>query len=270
MWNALKVDKYPLVIERYKIMMEAWPKYDGYANVLQIAHINADYLDKRTIYIDEDELIVGNPASVPMGMEIGVRGKCYSREELDKLCEGIYTMSEADKEEVRKYDSFWSGAMRGRNEWQGSFYDDERLWPFIRSGILCPPWKSKEYGRGGGSAGASWCIGVGMEFFVPDYGKIVTEGIKKTLDDAREELRNIRYAGPDAADAFDKAQFLQAIDVALSSLVRHYHRYGDACYSKAEETADPEGSAVCLGSHPVRHSSAARKTGHLVIFSVKM
>jgi formate C-acetyltransferase len=128
-------------------------------------------------------------------------------------------------------------------EWQGRFYNDARLWPFIKSGILCPPWKDRALGRGSGGAGFGWGLGIGLSFFVPDHGKIVSEGISKTLADAREELAEVRYVD---SDSFDKAQYLEAVIIALSAMVRMYHRYGDACTKKAEESADGKRKAELL------------------------
>ena len=234
MQEALKVDKFPLCGEKAKLVIESWKKHEGLPSILSRAHATADYLDNRTIYVDEDELIVGNVASKPMGLEASCWGPFWDDDDLDSILEGNYTISDEDRRTLRSLDSFWDGQGRQMYEWQGRFYDDERLWPFIRSG--CPPWTSKVKGRGSGGAGFGWGLGIGLSFFVPDYGKIVTEGIHKTLDEAKEELRNVRYVDN---DSFDKAIYLQAVIVALEAMVRMYHRYGDACTTAAGKCADP-------------------------------
>ncbi|MBQ7859399.1 MAG: hypothetical protein IJ347_04625 [Faecalibacterium sp.] len=236
MQAALKVDKFPLCGEKARLVIESWKKHEGMPPILARAHATADYLDQRTIYVDEDELIVGNVASKPMGMEASCWGPFWDDDDLDSILQGNYTISDEDRKALRSLDSFWDGQDRQMYEWQGRFYDDERLWPFIRSGILCPPWTSKVKGRGSGGAGFGWGLGIGLSFFVPDYGKIITEGIHKTLDEAKEELRNVRYVDN---DSFDKAIYLQACIVALEAMVRMYHRYGDACLEAAAKCADP-------------------------------
>lgn len=234
---ALKTEKYTICAEKARYFIEAWEKHEGLPAVLKNAYATANYLDKRTIYIDDDELIAGNVASVPHGMEASVWGPFWDDADLDTMLEGgRFTISEADRAELRSYDSFWEGKGRQIYEWQGRFYDDWHLWPFIRSGILCPPWKDKAKGRGAGGAGYGWGLGIGLSFFVPDYGKIISEGISKTLHDAEEELLKLDYQ---EANSFDKSQYLKAVIIALSSMVRMYHRYGDACAAKAAETADP-------------------------------
>lgn len=236
MQQALKVDKFPLCAEKPKYVIESWRQNEGLPSILRRAKATANYLDKRTIYIDDDELICGNVASKPMGLEASCWGPFWDDADLDSILEGNYTISDEDRKTLRSLDSFWEGQSRQMYEWQGRFYDDERMWPFIRSGILCPPWTSKVKGRGSGGAGFGWGLGIGLSFFVPDYGKIITEGIGKTLLEAKEERRKLRFVD---SDSFDKADYLEACIISIEAMARMYHRYGDACTAKAEATEDP-------------------------------
>ncbi|MBR6431064.1 MAG: hypothetical protein IKS27_07605, partial [Oscillospiraceae bacterium] len=198
MKERLKVDKYPICAERARYVIEAWKQHEGLPSILQRAYATANYLDKRTIYIDDDELIVGNVASRPMGMEASTWGPFWDDKDLDNmLAGGKFTITDEDRAELRSYDAFWEGQGRQFYEWQGRFYDDWHLWPFIRSGILCPPWKDREKGRGAGGAGFGWGMGIALSFFVPDYGKIVTEGVSKTLHDAEQALHELDYQEAD-------------------------------------------------------------------------
>ena len=242
MYDLLKGEKkFVFCAEKYRLVIDSWQKNQGLTPVLKRAQLTADYFDGRTLYVDPDELIVGNVASKPRGMEITPRGPFWNDEDLDAICsDGKYSISDEDRKIVRKYDEFWNSNGYQIYEWQGRFYDDERLWPFIRSGVLCPPWTDKHKGRGSAGAGFGWGLGIGLSFFVPDYGKIVTEGIKKTLDDAKEELRKVRYYDN---DSFDKGIYLQAVIIALEAMVRMYHRYGDTCQEAADKCADPKRKA---------------------------
>ena len=233
---ALKVDKFPFCAEKPKLVIESWRQNEGLPSILRRAVATAHYLDNRTIYIDDDELICGNVASRPMGMEASCWGPFWDDEDLDSILEGgTYTITDEDRRILRDLDSYWDGQSRQMYEWQGRFYDDDRMWPFIRSGVLCPPWTSKVKGRGSGGAGFGWGLGIGLSFFVPDYKKVIDEGIKARVDEAKEELKNLRYVDN---DSFDKADYLKACIIALEAMQRMYHRYGDACTAKAEETAD--------------------------------
>ena len=153
MQAALKTDKFVFCAEKPKLVIESWKKHEGLPSILRRAHATADYLDNRTIYVDEDELIVGNVGSKPHGLEASCWGPFWDDDDLDSILEGNYTISDEDRAALRSLDSFWEGEDRQMYKWQGRFYDDEHLWPFIRSGILCPPWTSKVKGRGSGGAG---------------------------------------------------------------------------------------------------------------------
>ena len=237
MMERLKVDKYPFCAEKARLVIESWKQHEGLTPILARAYATAHYLDNRTLFVEDDELIVGNVAAKPMGMEASCWGPFWDDDDLDMILQGKYTISDEDRKTLRELDSFWEGQGRQMYEWQGRFYDDERMWPFIRSGVLCPPWKDKTKGRGSGGAGFGWGLGIGLSFFVPDYGKIIREGINKTLQEAKEELRNVRYVDN---DSFDKAMYLQAVIIALEAMVRMYHRYGDVCLEAAEKCTDPE------------------------------
>ena len=236
MQEALKVDKFPFCAEKAKYVIESWKENEGLPSILRRAKATANYLDKRTIYIDDDELICGNCAAKPMGLEASCWGPFWDDKDLDSILEGNYTISDEDRKTLRSLDSFWEGQSRQMYEWQGRFYDDFHLWPFIRSGILCPPWTSKVKGRGSGGAGFGWGLGIGLSFFVPDYEKVIKEGVAARVKEAQEELEKLRY---NDNDSFDKGDYLRACIIALTAMQRMYHRYGDTCTAKAEETADP-------------------------------
>ncbi|MBQ8307070.1 MAG: hypothetical protein IJX90_12740 [Blautia sp.] len=254
MQAALKVDSFPFCAEKPKLVIESWRQNEGLPSILRRAKATAHYLDNRTIYIDDDELICGNVASKPMGLEASCWGPFWDDDDLDSILEGgRYTITDEDRKTLRSLDSFWEGQSRQMYEWQGRFYDDDHLWPFIRSGILCPPWTSKVKGRGSGGAGFGWGLGIGLSFFVPDYKKIIDEGIKARVDEAKEELKKLRYVDN---DSFDKADYLKACIIALEAMQRMYHRYGDACTAKAEETADETRKAELLRMADTCHSLA--------------
>ena len=233
----LQVDKYPICAEKARYSIAAWKQHEGLPPILQRAYATANYLDHRTLFVEDDELIVGNVASRPMGMEASVWGPFWDDADLSTMIgdDGKFTISDEDYAELRSYDAFWEGQGRQIYEFQGSCYDDWHLWPFIRSGVLCPPWKDKEKGRGAGGAGFGWGLGIGLSFFVPDYAKIIGEGISAPLREAEEALHALDYHAPDAVE---RSQYLKAVIIALSSMVRMYHRYGDVCAAKAAETGD--------------------------------
>ena len=233
--ERLQVEEYPICIEKARLIMEMYKKHEGDPPMLRRAKATAYYLDNRTIFIEDDELIVGNIAAKPMVMEAGTMGPTWPKEDIESLRAGGLDLSEEDEIFLRSLDDFWAGRGRTLDERQGLYYDDERLWPFIRSGILCPPWKVKTEGRGQGSAGVGWGLGLAYTLIIVDFAKVLNEGLNKIISDAKAELRKLRYF---SADDIKKRDFLEAVIISLSSIVRIADRFGDLAEQMAASEKD--------------------------------
>ena len=222
--DRLHLKKYPICTEKARLIMESYRQAEGEPDILRRAKATAHYLDNKTIFIEEDELIVGNVASKPMGLEAGSLGPTWPKEDMADLRRAGLDISEQNEELLRSLDDYWKGKGRTLDERQGLYYDDERLWPFIQSGILCPPWKKKDEGRGQGAAGVGWGLGLGLCLIVVDYEKVLKEGLNKIVNDAKAELRSLRYM---SWDAVKKADFLKSVIISLNAVVRLAGRFGE-------------------------------------------
>ena len=89
--------KFVFCAEKHKITVDSWKKHEGLTPVLKRAHATADYFDQRTLYVDPDELIVGNVASKRHGLEASVWGPFWDDEDLKTIiADGKYTSSDED------------------------------------------------------------------------------------------------------------------------------------------------------------------------------
>jgi len=235
--DRLKVEKFPICVEKVRLVTEALQQCPGDPQIIRNAKALAHYLDNRTIFIEEDELLVGNAASKPMGLE--AEAPTWPKEDLRDLVEGKerFVLAEEDEDLLRSMDDYWRGKGRLVPERQGACYDDDRLWPFIQSGILCPPWQKKEEGRGFGRAGGGWSITMSRGLDVLDFEKVLNVGFNQIIADAEIEMKTIRYT--DEA-AFEKDNFLKAVIIANSAVVRIAHRYADLAENMANEEKDPK------------------------------
>jgi pyruvate-formate lyase len=139
--ERLHVEKYPLSIEKIRLVTETFRQTEGEPQILRRAKALANVLDHITIFIESGELIVGNTASKPMALEVDYDYGTWSQEEIDGLKEEGYAISQEDEAELRALNEYWDGkTLVGRS---GQIFDDERLWPFLQSGVVLPPWKSK-------------------------------------------------------------------------------------------------------------------------------
>ena len=240
------VRTYPICTEKYDIMLNAYEKNAGYPVIYQRAIAQAEYLDKKTIFIDDDELIVGNEAAVPFGLEATPNSPTWPDEDLDILIKtGAISMSDESRKALRKYDYYWESAGRTRDEKTGFFYENDRMWKFVSRGFLCPPWKSTKIGWGRGAAGqGGWSYGLGMGLlWCPDFERHVFTGCNEMIRQCREELENLHYK---SVDDLEKFTFLRSAIIVLEAFVRCCERYGDLAEKMAAECKDEKRKAELL------------------------
>jgi pyruvate formate-lyase/glycerol dehydratase family glycyl radical enzyme len=233
--DQLAVSELPVCVEKACLIVESLRQTEGEPQIVRRAKATAHYLDHKTVFIDDGELIVGNVASKPMGLEAGSLGPTWPEDDWDDLRHSGLSISDEDMATLRSFDDYWRGKGRTLEERRGQFYDDERLWPFIRSGILCPPWTSKTEGRGQGAAGVGWGLGLGDCLIVVDYAKVLNEGLDSLIREAEEESRRLRYV---SADDITKGDFLRSLLIAIPAIVRLADRFGDMAEVMAAQEAD--------------------------------
>jgi pyruvate formate-lyase/glycerol dehydratase family glycyl radical enzyme len=231
--ESLRVSQFPICVEKAQIVRDSYVRNDGWPQIIRRARATADYMDQKTIFIEPDELIVGNVASRPMGMEMGSLGPGWPDDDLDDLVAGgQLSITDEDRKVLRSLDDYFLNRGRTQDEHQGSYYDDERLWPFIQAGFLCPPWTRRDQGRGQGAAGVGWGLGLApTSLNCPDYAKIIHGGFKPVIEEAAERLKNLRYFDDESVY---KADFYKACLIALPAMVRLANRYADLAEQMAQ------------------------------------
>jgi pyruvate-formate lyase len=75
--ERLRVDQFHICVEKAGLVVESLRQTEGEPEILRRAKATANFLDNRTVFIEEDELVVGNVASKPMGMEAGTMGPTW-------------------------------------------------------------------------------------------------------------------------------------------------------------------------------------------------
>ncbi len=114
---------------------------------------------------------------------------------------------------------------------------DDRMWPFMKSGVILPPWKDRKGGSGGGFAMSGYGLGPGFFLVCVDYARILREGAQSVIDEAKQCIRNLRYT---SGDAIKKRTYWEAVILVFEAWIRFANRYADL----AEKTAAVEADAV--------------------------
>lgn len=233
--DSLRVDKYPLCIEKIRLVLESHRQTDGEPQILRRAKSLANVLDKITIFIEDNELIVGNGASKPMGLEIDTEYGIWSREEIAGLKNEGYTISQEDEAELHAlFQDLKVKTLVGR---MGEIlYEDRRLWPFMLSGVVLPPWKNKEEGSGGGYAQSGMGLGPGLSLMGIEFARVLNEGLNGIILEAEKELSSIRHF---SGDSINRVDFLRSAIIAYKAIIRFAGRFADLAAGMAAGEADP-------------------------------
>ena len=240
--EALRAEKkYIVCTEKAEIEIESYFKHDGYPDLVRRAIAAAEYLDKRTIFINDDELLVGNLASKFMGMEARADSPSWDPEDLDDMLQNNDMIIPADaKEKLGRVNEYWRDKGATNSERRGRYYGDDRIWPFVRQGFLCPAWKSKTTGRGFGGAGAPWGNVSGLGLFVPMYGEIIATGMEAKIAEVKQAMADLRFTSADACDTYD---YYDAAVIHMEALCRTGDRFSALAKEMAEKEADPKRKA---------------------------
>ncbi len=236
--ERLFVDQYPLSTEKIRLMTESLKQTQGEPQILRRAKALANVLDNITIFIEDDELIVGNAASKPMGVELDCDVAIWPQDEIDALREEGFVASEEDEAELRELNDYWRhNNLVARS---GDLYDDERLWPFMQSGVVLPPWRNREEGSGGGYAQGGMGLGPGFVLCGYDFAKVLSSGLDSIIEEAQAELDRTRFA---EADSAGKAYFLRSVILAHEAVIRFANRFADLAAEMATTEGDPNRKA---------------------------
>lgn len=229
--QALDVEDHPLSLEKVILWTESYKQSEGEATIIRRAKAFANILDHITIFIEDDELIVGNTASKPMGFEISFWAGIWPQDEIEGLKEEGYNITKEDEANLASLREYWKGkTLTDKFE---QYFDEERMWPFMETPVILPPWK-----RGVGWAGyAESGMGLGPYILVaPDYEMAMSRGLKGIIEDAEQELKNTRITNAESIKKFD---FLKAVIIAHKATIRFSLRFADLAKKMAETENNP-------------------------------
>ena len=201
MKESLRISKYPLCVEFFRLANESLEQTGGEPMLLRRSKLHAHILDNCTIFIEDDDLLCGSGASKPFGLEMSYEYGVWTKDEVESLKSEIYTITPEDEEELYELNERFAGNTANSNlvETMGkSLGQNERLWPFMKSGAILPPWKDKTGGSGGGFAMTGYGLGPGFALVCVDFAKILNEGAKSIIEEAKQCLKDLRYESPDA------------------------------------------------------------------------
>ncbi len=246
MKDSLRINKYPLCIEKFRLINESLEQTCGEPMLLRRAKLHAHFLDNITIFIEDDDPIAGVGASKPFGLEMDYEYGVWTPDEVESLKSEIYTISPEDEKELYELNAKFAGNNLNSNlvdALSKSLGMNDRMWPFMKSGVILPPWKDRKGGSGGGFAMSGMGLGPGFFLLCIDYAKILSEGAKSIIEEAKQCLKDLRYT---SGDSIDKQNFWEAVIIVFEAWVRWANRYADLAEKMAETEKDAQRKAELI------------------------
>ena len=240
MKESLRVNKYPLCVELFRLANESLDQTGGEPMLLRRSKLHAHILDNITIFIEPEDLLCGSGASKPFGLEMQYEYGVWTKDEVESLKSEIYTITPEDEEELYRLNERFAGNASNSNlvEAMGkSLGENDRLWPFMKSGVILPPWKDKKGGSGGGFAMSGYGLGPGFSLVCVDFATVLNKGARGIIEEAKQCLEELRY---DVPDAVDRRNYWEGIIIVFEAWVRFANRYADLCMRLAGEEKDPK------------------------------
>lgn len=232
--SNLNADRFLLCVEKGRIVTESYRQTEGEPAVIRHAKAQAHVCEKLPIFIEDGELIVGNAASKPNGVEALWADGIWSMEDIAGLKKEDWIILDDDEADIRLMNEYWKPRTFAYQA--GQLLDDDRLWPFVQSGVTLPPWRDKELGWGG-FGGNGLGVAMNLCLLTVRYEEILSKGLNRMIEEAEIELRDLRFFN---ADAVSKAQFLKAMIIVHRGLICFAEKFAELAEGMAHKEADPE------------------------------
>ncbi|HEY43828.1 MAG TPA: glycyl radical protein [Anaerolineae bacterium] len=206
--------------ERAAIITEAYKETEGLPMILRRAKALNRILSEMSIYIEDDQLIVGNQASrgraAPIFPEYSIEWIIEELDTFDKRPGDVFAISNRTKESLKSIHAYWKGKTH-QDEVSRTMTPTNEL--AERQGVIH---------RGGISMSGDGHI-------IPNHKKILTKGLGWYIDEAEKKLSELDKSDPTAES---KKEFYQAAVIALNASIKFAKRYADEARKRAVEEKD--------------------------------
>lgn len=211
-----------ICVERAKIVTESYKRTEGKPFVMRRAIALKDLLEQMTIFIDQEELIVGNHGSRPRAALIFPEFGTFDKKELDLMpVRKVDTLqiSEEDKkfllEEIYPY---WENRCTGNIS---RYYIDEKIMKVLDSPyrVFNPLSRTRS----------------GYGHYLPNIEKILKIGFKGIEEEAYRHLENLDFMDPELTD---KRNFYKSMVIICEGVQVFQHRFAELAANMALEETD--------------------------------
>ncbi len=242
--DHVRKPSFPVGIAKAKLMTRAFQASEGQPQVLRVAHAFAAVLQDIPVFIEADDLLAGNFASKPGGVELSSLWAAWGEDELDALVAGGFHVDPADRPAIAEMNAYWQ--TRSLTSRMTSLYDEDRLWPYAQLGVVLPAFRSKAEGWGpGGMIGCGWGIHheISQIIGIFDYERVLREGVSSLIAEAEDKLKSTHITG---ASEIARVELLRAMIMSLKAIVSFAGRLAATARADAAREKDHSRKAELL------------------------
>lgn len=229
MKEKLLSSPYEVCIERARLYTRSYQETEGQPSAIRAAKALAKTLAEMTIYIWEEELIVGNRTSKRLAGVIPVeRGDINAVLEMD-----MDTMPNRKRPIMISEDDRRALREQILPYWKGKTIRDKKATLWAERGLM----KVKLLGEIGRN-----CPNLATDIFdvqghlVLGHENVMRQGFSGIKKRAKEHLEKLRTENPDESR---NADFLQAVIICSEGAIAFAHRFAGEAMKLAEKEADP-------------------------------
>ena len=208
--------------ERAVLVTESYQQSENQPIIIRRAKALKYILNKMTVVIRPDELIVGNLTTSPRGTQIFPEfSNKWLEEEFDRIEKrngDIFRISEETKRELSQSFKYWDG--KTTNELATELMAAETI-TAMDAGVF--------------TVGNYYFNGVGH--ISVDYKKVLTIGLDGIRKEAQIELDGLDLGDP---NAIEKSHFLEAVLISVEAVITYAHRLADKAEQEASGCFDPK------------------------------
>ncbi|MCF0133129.1 MAG: hypothetical protein HUJ72_04620 [Blautia sp.] len=228
----------------YRIIQNTYREMSGEPLVKCRAQAIYNILTKIPLYIEEGDLLAGNPGSVPGGLEIDSANGIWNESEIQDLYRDGYGFNKEDEPEL--YELNRTNTPYSMNDGVAEALEENgAIMPFLHSGMGMVRWTSLERGRQIMQCSAQGGLNLtpAQAMMILDYETALSRGIEDMIRDCDERIKGIRFF---SKEEYDKAVYLKAMRTTLQGLLIYGKRLSDLAAQEAEKTEDAARKAELL------------------------
>ncbi len=207
--------------ERALLATEAYKEHQNQPNVMKRTYMLKNILEKMSIYIENETMLVGNQASsnkdAPIFPEYTLEFVLNELDLFEKRDGDVFYITEKTKEDLRSIASFWeNNNLRAKAD---ALLPDE-VSVFMETGFF----------------GMEGKMNSGDAHLAVDYQQVLEIGLEGYKERVLKEKANLELTEP---ESIDKYQFYNAILIVLDAVKIYAERFSKLA-KEMSETASPE------------------------------